>query len=86
LQSIYPNPSLGIFNIDYTVESFEDLHIEVFDIKGRRILSRSFTPEVFGERSFQIDLGNTFQDGMYLIRLQQQSDTKWGKILLQKHN
>lgn len=86
LQTIYPNPSTGVFNFRYTVSTFEDITVDLYDMKGRHVFQRTVSPQVFEEREFTFDIGTTIADGMYIISVKQGEEAKWGKLLLQKHD
>lgn len=86
VQVVYPNPSTGVFHFNYTVETFSDLNVDLYDMRGRHLFNRTFSPQVFGERTFTIDIGYSMQDGVYLIKVQQGQDVKWGKLVLQKQD
>jgi hypothetical protein len=64
--SIYPNPSNGSFTIGFDSKSGEDINIEVYDIRGRAIFTKSFnSTNRFNE---QVQL-NTAQSGVYLLHI-----------------
>ena len=85
IQAVYPNPSDGIVNFRYTVNSFDDIEVQVFDIKGREVLERSFSPQVFGDREFSIDLKGFYMEGLYFVSIRQGSDKKWSKLVIQRN-
>ena len=59
---VYPNPNLGVFNIDLGVTD-KQARVLVFDIKGMHVLSRELT-----QQQSKIDM-STFQSGMYLVKI-----------------
>ena len=62
---IYPNPSTGIVNIDFTSQEDGQLMIEIFDLQGKKI--QSIVRESANAEA--LDLSN-LENGMYLIRVQ----------------
>jgi phosphatidylserine/phosphatidylglycerophosphate/cardiolipin synthase-like enzyme len=75
--TIYPNPSNGIFHIDNRSSTTpENTTLNIIDIQGRNILSKSYTPNE------SIDLTKN-TNGLYFIQLQNQSQTSTFKILKQ---
>ena len=63
---IYPNPNKGIFTMELQNLQSSEVHIEVYDIQGRRILEKSFTNT--GTLKEDINLSNA-QSGMYILNL-----------------
>jgi hypothetical protein len=67
LLTIYPNPSLGIFEINYSSIQKGDLHLNVFDSKGKMIYSEGVS--LFqGEYKKNIDLSKQAK-GAYFIEI-----------------
>jgi len=65
---IYPNPSSGLFNFVYQLNSNEQVELKVFDVSGRQIkqLSRSGTGFV---QKLEIDLRDkALPSGIYLLQ------------------
>ena len=72
--SIFPNPTNGIFTIDYP--NLEQSHIRITDITGKIILSLNNVDEK------QIDISN-FENGIYLIIIQTTKKVFSTKIIKQ---
>jgi Secretion system C-terminal sorting domain len=66
--SIYPNPSNGIFTIEFTEIKFsKDLEIEVVDLLGRSIYSQKVKP--FNGKHYEaLDISNN-PNGQYFLRI-----------------
>jgi hypothetical protein len=64
--SVYPNPNNGQFTIKLKSNSGSDINVEVFDIRGRSILNKSYTNN--GDFNQTISLDNA-QSGMYLLNI-----------------
>ena len=60
--SLYPNPSTGIFNIEWT--NVTSAQIEVFDITGKRVVSTSVAQ---GENGHLLNMSN-FATGLYILK------------------
>jgi hypothetical protein len=39
---VYPNPSNGIFNLEFNSKNTSDVEINIYDMMGRSILTRIF--------------------------------------------
>ncbi|WP_417871215.1 reprolysin-like metallopeptidase [Winogradskyella sp.] len=64
--SIYPNPNNGTFSIGFNPRSGEDINVEVYDIRGRAIFTKTFnSTNRFDE---VIRLSNA-QSGVYLLNI-----------------
>ncbi|WP_299053904.1 reprolysin-like metallopeptidase [uncultured Polaribacter sp.] len=65
--NLYPNPSKGIFTLNFEVLNTDKVSIQLFDVRGRLIKQKKYynTNAVFNK---QIDFSNT-QTGLYLIRV-----------------
>lgn len=77
---IYPNPNNGAFNIKLNSSSNQDINVEVFDIRGRSVLSQSFINS--GSFNQNINLKNV-QSGMYLININDGENKATKKVLVQ---
>ncbi len=64
--AIYPNPNNGNFTIKFNSLMSNDVNVEVFDIRGRKILSNTFSNS--GNFNENINLGHV-QSGMYLVNV-----------------
>jgi hypothetical protein len=79
---VSPNPTTGLVNISFTVNTTADLTIEVYDVAGR-LISRQTNSNYTGSYSGQLNLSG-YADGMYLLKIVHGSNTTIKKILLQK--
>jgi len=77
---IYPNPNNGAFNIKFNSASNQDINVEVFDIRGRSVLSQSFINS--GRFNQNISLKNV-QSGMYLLDISDGENKATKKVLVQ---
>jgi subtilisin-like proprotein convertase family protein len=76
---IYPNPNNGSFNVQMSSESSDDIKINVNDMRGRQIYSRSYQNSgLFNEN---IQLSNV-EAGIYLVTVQSGSKREVKKIIV----
>jgi hypothetical protein len=67
---VYPNPSNGLFNLVYQLNTSEKLQARVFDGNGRLVQEYSKTGSGFLQK-ISIDLRNaTFANGIYLLQIE----------------
>ena len=77
--NVYPNPSSGIFAVELLLPKSKDAAIEVFDLSGRKIYGREIR-NAFRE-AFDVDLRG-FSAGMYLLKIETNSEKEFRKILI----
>jgi subtilisin-like proprotein convertase family protein len=75
---LYPNPNNGNFTVKFTSVTDEDVSIDVFDMRGRKIYSNEFSNN--GAFDQTIDL-NSVQSGVYLVSVSS-GDTKIVKRII----
>lgn len=77
--SIYPNPNNGEFNIGFNPRSGEDINIEVYDIRGRAIYTKTFNSVSRFEEAIKL---NNAQSGVYLLSISDGSQKVTKKIVI----
>lgn len=77
--TIFPNPNNGSFTVRLHSQSSEDITINVFDIRGRAIFSKSFDSTT--DFNQQINLTNV-QSGMYMVKVSDGLRTTSQKIIV----
>ncbi|MBL7749051.1 MAG: T9SS type A sorting domain-containing protein, partial [Chitinophagaceae bacterium] len=65
--TIYPNPVQGMLNIRLSAASNEQALTEIFDLNGRRMLSRQFNI-LAGEQTLGMDMSR-LGNGTYIFKL-----------------
>ncbi len=78
--NVFPNPSTGIFNLALKSEIGNKIEVNVFDLKGKLLMTRTPIMEQQGEE-LQLDL-NGLAKGMYLLRVRSGDSAIQEKILL----
>lgn len=64
---IWPNPASGIARLGITMEAGQEASLEVFDMLGRRVLTRPVPPEP-GRSTIDLDVSR-FAAGLYQVRV-----------------
>ena len=78
--TIAPNPNSGNFNVQFNSLSNEDVLINVYDISGRQIFTKSYPNQSFFAQSIQL---NNVQAGVYLVNIQDGNQKSVRKIVVQ---
>ena len=65
--SLFPNPNNGSFKISFTPETNEEIAVEIIDMNGRNIYSKTFQNLGLFDNDLQI---NNISSGMYFLNIQ----------------
>lgn len=74
--SVYPNPSTGIFTIQFANHSFSGA-LEIYTISGKRVYSQTV------ENKVQLDLDLQLAKGIYLLKLSSQNQNLPQRLIIQ---
>ena len=77
--SIYPNPNNGEFSVGFNPRSGENITIEVYDIRGRAIFTKSYDSVSRFEEVIRL---NNAQSGVYLLNISDGSQKVTKKIIV----
>ena len=78
--TLYPNPNNGNFNIQFTSTSSDEIKVNVHDIRGREIYSKSYTNNGLFNENLQL---SNVQSGVYLVTVQDGARKEVKKIVVQ---
>ena len=78
--SIFPNPNNGSFNVQFDSASSNDVAIEIHDMRGRTIYSKSFQHDGLFNENLQL---SGVQSGVYLVNVQDGNRKEVRKIIIQ---
>ncbi|MDH3322213.1 MAG: M12 family metallo-peptidase, partial [Flavobacteriaceae bacterium] len=75
---LYPNPSHGIFNLEFTSNNTEDVHVSIFDLLGRKIITKTYYN---GSTSFKekLDISHVSK-GLYILQIKRGNQSSAEKI------
>lgn len=89
ISGIYPNPSLGRFQINIDNSPGGDASVEIFNILGQNVLSQNFQNISSGKHFIDLDLshmnGMLTSSGMFFIRIQTQTEQAVKKCIILKN-
>jgi hypothetical protein len=79
--NLYPNPSKGIFNLNFEVFTTDKVTVQLFDLRGRLVHQRNFfdTNAVFSE---QINFDKA-SAGLYLVKVTNGSKQTTRKLIIE---
>lgn len=78
--TIAPNPNAGNFNVQFNSTSDKDVIINVYDISGREIFTKTYPNQSLFSQNIQL---NTVQAGVYLVNIQDGNQKSVRKIVVQ---
>ncbi len=68
--SVYPNPIKDqVIKGEYIMQDASEILIEVFDLRGNRLLNRKKTDTVIGINTFEINTSGNLSNGVYILKL-----------------
>lgn len=79
--NIYPNPTAGSFNIDFSSINSENVNVSVMNLIGQEVYTSNFSVNDSAIKS--VDLGD-MNNGIYFVRIQIGNEAFTTKISLQK--
>ncbi|MGV3695460.1 reprolysin-like metallopeptidase [Flavobacterium sp.] len=78
--ALYPNPNNGRFTINFEADNANPVDVQVFDLRGREIYSKSYTNQsIFNET---VDL-NSIQSAVYLLKVKNGNRSVTKKIVIE---
>jgi hypothetical protein len=79
----FPNPALDHVNIEYTLASYGDVGVEIFNMNGLRIDARDIGCQVAGKYQLQLYLPD-IPAGVYICRIRQNKENVSEKLIIKK--
>jgi len=81
--NVYPNPSNGIFNVNFSIDRPGDYQIIVRDILDKKTVIQNTAYFSQGNQSIQIET-NGLKSGVYLLRIEGDQGYMNGKLIVHK--
>jgi hypothetical protein len=79
--TLYPNPSNGKFNIDFSFDRFSDADVTVYDVTGRIVYSKNFI--AVRNKTIEIDF-SSMPEGVYYATVRTDFQ-QWNKRIMISH-
>ncbi|MEM9720938.1 MAG: DUF4397 domain-containing protein, partial [Bacteroidota bacterium] len=80
--SVFPNPIRGMAQVEYQLESREDVSFELIDMLGKRVLSTSFTNVSAGNHIWSLE-ANDLQTGIHTLIMRTEEKQAVSRIMIQ---
>ena len=80
---IYPNPSTGIFNLEFQEENGVELNMKMYDANGKLIYLNKTSATGFVQKLILDFNGPKYASGIYLIKLETSGKNQFFKIIKQ---
>jgi hypothetical protein len=84
INSVYPNPAVNNFNMEWNQESGEYCQISLVDVLGNVVAEFDEAYFAEGENVLNLELPSNIPAGMYLVRIKSNSGTATAKINIGK--
>jgi subtilisin family serine protease len=81
--SVYPNPFTSEFVIDFYAEKKEIIHVELYDVTGRKVSTQEQPVFANTNNKFVISDVSSFSNGIYTLRLITSDKIYYSKIIKQ---
>jgi hypothetical protein len=78
--NLYPNPNKGSFTIQFTSNSGNEIKVNVHDMRGREIFTKSYSNIGFFNENLKL---NSVQTGIYLVTVQDGVKKEVKKIVVE---
>ncbi len=76
---LYPNPSMGNFNVSFTTAVESDYQIEIVDITGRTVNKKTGETK-YGENQVRFDAD--LPDGVYMVKVIVEGDVSTSRLVI----
>ncbi|MCA1750354.1 MAG: T9SS type A sorting domain-containing protein [Cryomorphaceae bacterium] len=81
--NLFPNPTSGILNVEFDLTDAQTTQIDIFDVAGKRVLSKALGTMGAGYHMSTIDM-SAMQPGVYVINFTTEQGTEARKLMLTK--
>lgn len=79
---VYPNPNNGILKIKYHLNDTKNVRLKVYDLKGSLIENKVLNDQVVGENTYQQNIDEITQNGIFFISIETPNETATQKIII----
>ncbi len=80
---VYPNPTNGnSFNILVENEKEQDISINIYDLQGKQVLSKTIKTEQSGKNNIEINPNVPLNSGIYIIHIRSNTKSGYNKLII----
>ena len=77
---VYPNPNTGAFTLRFNSNAINDITVEVFDVRGRKVYAKLYEPKTTFNEVIQL---NNVSSGLYLLQVSDGAKSVTKKMVVQ---
>lgn len=66
---LYPNPSDGKFNVDFSLNEDGLVSFKIYDLKGQKVYEQNDVPFAKGKHTYSIDVSSKLPAGAYILKV-----------------
>ncbi len=79
--TVYPNPAVDNFSIDFYSATEQEVTIEVFNLLGERVFLQQYELPSVSYNSLKVGDATRWRNGGYVIRLQSEKETSYRRVI-----
>ena len=79
---VWPNPAVGSFAASFSLANSNPAQLDMFDVRGARVLSREINGLGAGAHRLDIGRAQDFPSGVYFMRLTQSGQSVWSRFVV----
>ncbi|WP_081659235.1 T9SS type A sorting domain-containing protein [Pedobacter glucosidilyticus] len=80
---LYPNPSDGKFNVDFSLKEGGPVSFKIYDLKGQKVYEQNDIRFVKGKHTYTIDVSSKLPAGVYILKVSSAEINQSVKMIVQ---
>jgi len=81
--SLFPNPANDKVNVEFTLQNSADIIVEVVDLNGKVMQTRTITNAIVGTNAIDLDVNN-YANGVYSVIIRSNNALTSNKLVIAK--
>ena len=79
---VYPIPNNGVLKVEYYLKEIKNIRLKIVDLKGRILENKVLTNQIVGKNSYQQNIKNITQNGIFFITIETPYEAATQKIIV----